>query len=102
MITKKKQEQLHELMKELSVELCKEAADQADGDRYGIDFKLCIEKSAYSNAAVIKYYIGEYPSVSGSSLEAVVDEHYRRKGWDRRNEPMALLEAPAVEPEVQE
>ncbi len=99
MISAEKRFELHELMKELAKDLCLEAKRMADGGRYGVDFKVCIEKSSYSDSPVIKYYIGEYPSVSGSDLKAAVEEHYRRKGWDQRNEPMVLLEAPQPAPE---
>jgi hypothetical protein len=47
----------------------------------------------------IEYAVNEqYDSeVKGASLEAVVEEYFRRKGWNMSNAPLALA-APTMEP----
>lgn len=94
MLSAEKRFDLHNLVQELAKDLCKTAADRAGEDRYEVDFSIHIDKSTYGNAPIIKYSIGSYPPVDGADLMAVIEEYYRRKGWNEANRPMVLLEAP--------
>jgi hypothetical protein len=73
------------------IEAGKEIRDQfASREVHRLDFQIEIEGRTDGDLT-LKYSIGEYGcTVTGNDLEKVIEEFFRRRGWNERNAPLEL------------
>ena len=90
-------------MFELHAAVCKAVTEAREtlamGSDSGSHIVLSIEISGriLGGDLKIEYGAGEYAgSVRGNTLEAVLHEHMRRNGWNRRHAPLALSDFTAT------